>query len=118
MSTTTIEGKVTLSGEQAAAVIRHLNDRITALESRLEFDQRDAAEQCSERIPEIIKYLRLHSVVLLYTGQGRAEDLAIQIRDHAARAALEQAWNLDHAPLPQAVIDQVRAATLGGMNRF
>lgn len=107
MSTMTIEGQVTLTGDQATDVIRHLNDRIKALEGRIALEQREATEQLSMRILDVLKYLRMHSVVLLYTGSGRAEDLVEQIQNETAVAAL-----------PQPVIDQVRAATLGGMNRF
>lgn len=114
-----IEGDVTIAGDEAANVIRHLNERISALEDRLMGEQRRLPDELVKRIPEVIKYLRLHSVVLLYTGHGRADDLAEKIaEDEAAVAAIGQAWSLDNAPLPQQVIDQVRAATLGGMNRF
>lgn len=114
-----IEGDVTITGDEAACVIRDLTERISTLENRLMSEQRRLPEELAKRIPDVMKYLRLHSVVLLYTGHGRAEDLAERIaEDEAAVAALGQAWNLDNAPLSPQVIDQVRAATLGGMNRF
>jgi LmbE family N-acetylglucosaminyl deacetylase len=119
MSTKKIDGDVTISGTEAASVIRHLSERIEVLEARLVQEQLSKAEELAKQIPEVIKYLRMHSVVLLYTGEGRASDLADHIsEDEAAVAALGQAWNLQDAPLPQSAIDQIRALTLGGMNRF
>jgi len=118
MSAPAINDAVTLSGEDAANVIRLQNARIKQLEGWLQEAQHATPKEVVQRVAEVIKYLRMHSVVLLYTGHGPADALANRIEDAAAVAALGQAWNLDNAPLPLTVIEQVRAATLGGMNRF
>ncbi len=109
---------VALSSEEAANIIRLQDARIKQLETLLQEARLTTPNELAKRVPEVIKYLRMHSVVLLYTGHGRADAIAEQVKDEAAVAALDQAWNLDNAPLPQPVIEQVRAATLGGMNRF
>jgi hypothetical protein len=121
MSTLKIESPVVLSGEEAARTIRQLNERVEQLERQVAFERRQTEEGgVADAVPAVIKYLRMHGIVLLNAGHERAEDVREQVGrgGQAAVAALGEAWSLANAPLPQSTIEQVRAAINGGKCRW
>jgi len=118
MSTTNTQGPVEISAEVAASVIRQLTQQVSQLELELGGEAQRLAEHVVQAVPEILKALRLHGLVLMNTNPGHAADLEQSLSNRpAALAALDQAWNLDRAPLEPAVIEQVRVAFNGGNYR-
>ena len=111
MSTMNIQGPVEIAAEVAASVIFQLTQRVAQLERQLDGEAQRLTKHVVQEVPDIFKSLQLHGLVLLNTNPGHAADLAERFSDRpAALAALDQAWNLDRAPLEPTVIEQIRVA--------
>lgn len=120
-----IEGNVVLSAEDAAETIRQLTSRVKRLEREIENERSNTPQRVADAMHSILSYLRMHGVVLLNLRTESARELqrrleldVITSAPSGALAALYEAWNLQNAPLPQTVIEQVRQAADRGNCRW
>lgn len=114
-----VAGQTTISGEEAAQVIATLNLRVAMLTSQARQAQEDEPRRAASMVRDALRLLRMHGVILIRNGEVSEEAILQRVSgNQVATAALDEAWNLDRAPLPGPVIAQIREATAGGMNRF
>ena len=102
----------------ASELIKQLTLRVAQLENALRSERAQAPEHVAEAIPDVLNHLRLHGIVLVHLGEGFAKNKRDALKSDAARAAINAAWNLSQAPLPAAIIEQVRLAADCGMKRW
>lgn len=114
-----VEGKTTISGEDAAQVIATLNQRVETLAAEARQAYEDEPGRAASMVRDALRLLRMHGVILIRSGEVSEEAVMQSVSgNRVAMAAMDEAWNLDMAPLPGPVVAQIREAMAGGMNRF
>lgn len=111
----------TIELDDPQGVINSLQSRIAELEHQVVSERARGAVLFPAAIEDVVKHLRLHSVILLHVGESefnnnkRRDVLSIS---PALHLAIDQVWQLHRAPLTLQVKDQIRIAANNGVNRW
>lgn len=109
----------TVQLDDPQGVINSLQARITLLERQLESERRRQLDGLPDAIRHTLKVMRRHGMIFLYLGDRTLTEVSEQVANYPAMyAALDQAWSLASAPVPEDVKTALRTAANYGADRW
>ena len=102
------------------AVINTMQARIEQLERHLKMERSAAEGNYEKVIHDAVRRLRLHCVIPLYVGAEDFDRVRLDVCKSSPLLtnAIEEAWQLQSAPVPDAAKSALFAAANHGMNRW
>ena len=106
--------------QEPIAVINTLQSRIGQLERQLQIEQTAIQDQFEPVVHDAVRRLRIHGVIPLYVGTEDFDKVRADVRRSSPLlvSAMEEAWLLQSAPVPETAKSALFAAANHGMNRW
>lgn len=90
------------------------------LEQQLQTERAATQDKYEQVINDAVRRLRLHCIIPLYVGAEDFDKVRVDVRRSSPLLvnAMEEAWLLQNAPVPEAAKSALFAAANHGMNRW